>query len=68
MGCLLLSPALNIYNIDFLVNIFPALSYVPDWFPGTGWKHTVREWREYKAEATNAPFEWTKAQVVRTEF
>ncbi|CAE6397209.1 unnamed protein product [Rhizoctonia solani] len=29
---------------NFFVNIFPALSYVPGWFPGTGWKRTAREW------------------------
>ncbi|KAB5588512.1 O-methylsterigmatocystin oxidoreductase [Ceratobasidium theobromae] len=48
---------------NFLVNLFPALSYVPDWFPGTGWKRTAREWRKQKEHAVNVPYEWTKAQV-----
>lgn len=48
---------------NFYVNLFPALARVPDWFPGTGWKRTIREWRERKERAINAPFEWTRAQV-----
>lgn len=52
---------------DFFVNIFPALSYVPEWFPGTRWKQKVREWRADKEQAMNELFEWTKAQVVCRE-
>ncbi|KAF8749675.1 cytochrome P450 [Rhizoctonia solani] len=48
---------------NFWVNIFPALSYVPDWFPGTGWKGTARKWREQKDKALNSTFQWTKEQV-----
>ncbi|CAE6534774.1 unnamed protein product, partial [Rhizoctonia solani] len=48
---------------NFFVNIFPALSYVPDWFPGTGWKRTAREWRAQHENAKNEPYEWLKAQV-----
>ncbi|KAB5588603.1 Cytochrome P450 family protein [Ceratobasidium theobromae] len=48
---------------NFYVNLFPALARVPDWFPGTSWKRTIRKWREDKEHALDAPFEWTKAQV-----
>ncbi|CAE6440609.1 unnamed protein product [Rhizoctonia solani] len=48
---------------NFLVNIFPSLSYVPDWFPGTCWKRTAREWRVQKERAQSVPYQWTKAQV-----
>lgn len=51
-------------NSDFFVNIFPVMSYVPDWFPGTGWKRTAREWKAQKDRAVDEPFEWAKAQVV----
>ncbi|KAH7335757.1 cytochrome P450 [Rhizoctonia solani] len=27
---------------NFYVNLFPALSQIPDWVPGTGWKRTIR--------------------------
>ncbi|KAJ1300368.1 hypothetical protein OPQ81_005187 [Rhizoctonia solani] len=53
---------------NFLVNAFPVLSYVPDWFPGAGWKHTARKWREHKNHAVDAPYEWTKQQVAAGEF
>ncbi|CEL52926.1 O-methylsterigmatocystin oxidoreductase OS=Aspergillus parasiticus GN=ordA PE=3 SV=1 [Rhizoctonia solani AG-1 IB] len=48
---------------NFYVNIFPALARVPDWVPGAGWKRTIREWRDQKAQASVAPLEWTKTQV-----
>ncbi|CAE6444282.1 unnamed protein product [Rhizoctonia solani] len=53
---------------NFLVNAFPVLSYVPDWFPGSGWKQTARKWREHKNHAVDAPYEWTKQQVAAGEF
>ncbi|KAH7333640.1 cytochrome P450 [Rhizoctonia solani] len=48
---------------NFLVNIFPAMTYIPDWFPGTGWKRTAREWRAHQIKAKTEPYEWLKAQV-----
>ncbi|KDN44597.1 hypothetical protein RSAG8_05362, partial [Rhizoctonia solani AG-8 WAC10335] len=48
---------------NFLVNIFPALSYIPDWFPGTDWKRTAREWRAHQIKAKTEPYEWMKAQI-----
>ncbi|KAH7335707.1 cytochrome P450, partial [Rhizoctonia solani] len=48
---------------NFLVNIFPSLTHIPYWFPGTGWKRTAREWRAFKDHAQSIPYEWTKAQL-----
>ncbi|CAE6477712.1 unnamed protein product [Rhizoctonia solani] len=48
---------------NFFVNIFPLLAYVPDWFPGTGWKRTAREWRIQQEKAKTEPYEWVKVQV-----
>ncbi|CAE6444274.1 unnamed protein product [Rhizoctonia solani] len=53
---------------NFLVNAFPALSYVPDWLPGTRWKHIAQKWRKHKNHAVNAPYEWTKQQVATGDF
>ncbi|KAH7333845.1 cytochrome P450 [Rhizoctonia solani] len=53
---------------NLLVNVFPALSYVPDWFPGAEWKRTARKWREQKNHAVNAPYEWVKRQVAAGDF
>ncbi|KEP47223.1 O-methylsterigmatocystin oxidoreductase [Rhizoctonia solani 123E] len=62
----------NLFNAtmmsNFLVNAFPALSYIPGWLPGTGWKHTAQKWREHKNHAVDAPYEWTKQQVATGDF
>lgn len=52
------------FTTDFWVNIVPTLSYVPDWFPGTGWKATARAWRAQKEWTVNSTYQWTKDQVV----
>ncbi|CAE6477703.1 unnamed protein product [Rhizoctonia solani] len=48
---------------NFFVNTFPVMSYIPDWFPGTGWKRTAKEWRLQQEKAKTEPYEWMKAQV-----
>ncbi|CAE6477009.1 unnamed protein product [Rhizoctonia solani] len=53
---------------NFLVNSFPVLSYVPDWFPGAEWKRTARKWREHKNYAVDAPYEWTKQRIAAGDF
>jgi hypothetical protein len=50
--------------LDFLVNAFPALVYIPDWFPGTGWKRTAKAWKAIKQKALEGPYEWVKPQAV----
>ncbi|CAE6477727.1 unnamed protein product [Rhizoctonia solani] len=52
-------------HTNFLVNIFPMMSYIPDWFPGTGWKRTARKWRTQQEKAKNEPYEWLKFQVAK---
>ncbi|KAG8686545.1 hypothetical protein FRC11_008789 [Ceratobasidium sp. 423] len=53
---------------NFLVNAFSALSYIPNWLPGTKWKRIAQEWREHKNRAVNNPYEWTKQQVAAGDF
>ncbi|KAF8714710.1 cytochrome P450, partial [Rhizoctonia solani] len=48
---------------NFLVNTIPWLRYFPDWFPGAGWKKTVKAWKKEKDEVINIPFDWTKQQI-----
>ncbi|KAG9091481.1 hypothetical protein FS749_016515 [Ceratobasidium sp. UAMH 11750] len=50
---------------NFLVNLFPALIHVPEWFPGARWKRTAREWRERKDQAVDNTYNWTKAQIAQ---
>ncbi|KAG9126920.1 hypothetical protein FRC07_001384 [Ceratobasidium sp. 392] len=49
---------------NFLVNVFPALAYVPEWFPGAGWKRTALKWRKQKDRAIGDIFNWAKSRVV----
>ncbi|KAJ3548042.1 hypothetical protein NMY22_g1426 [Coprinellus aureogranulatus] len=41
----------------YLVDFIPALKYVPDWMPGTGWKRVARFFREGSLASRTAPFE-----------
>ncbi|KAG9086855.1 hypothetical protein FRC07_012971 [Ceratobasidium sp. 392] len=52
-------------STDFLVNAFPALSYLPSWFPWTSWKKTARQFREQKNSIMGDTFGWTKEQIAR---
>ncbi|KAG8706071.1 hypothetical protein FRC08_001284, partial [Ceratobasidium sp. 394] len=47
----------------FTVNFIPALKHLPNWFPGTSWKRTLKEWREHKEYITSAPYTWAKEQL-----
>ncbi|KAG9075234.1 hypothetical protein FRC06_010212 [Ceratobasidium sp. 370] len=52
---------------DFLVNTFPALLQIPDWFPGADWKRTAKKWREQKNDAVDSPYNWTKSEMEKHE-
>jgi hypothetical protein len=49
----------------FLVDIFPWLRFVPEWFPGTGWKKIAKEWRHLRERMENAGYDWSLEQIVR---
>ncbi|EAU81862.2 DOPA-dioxygenase [Coprinopsis cinerea okayama7 len=40
----------------FLVNVIPALKWVPAWFPGAGWKRFLLEGLELTERALETPF------------
>ncbi|CUA72652.1 O-methylsterigmatocystin oxidoreductase [Rhizoctonia solani] len=48
---------------NFLVNLLPSLVYVPEWFPGAGWKRIAREWREQQRRVIEESFHWTKSRI-----
>lgn len=39
------------------------MRYLPEWFPGTGWKQTAKEWREDLRVIVEKPFAFTKSQM-----
>ncbi|TFY59479.1 hypothetical protein EVG20_g7774 [Dentipellis fragilis] len=49
----------------FLVDILPILKYVPEWFPGTGWKQTAKAWAEDLNRSVDEPHEFVKQQMAK---
>ncbi|KAJ1306466.1 hypothetical protein OPQ81_007469 [Rhizoctonia solani] len=54
-------------STNFLVNAFPVLAWVPDWFPWTQWKKTASSFRDQKNSIMNETFQWTKDQIGSSE-
>ncbi|THU84110.1 cytochrome P450 [Dendrothele bispora CBS 962.96] len=47
----------------FIVNIVPALKYVPQWMPGAGFQKTAKEWAATLEEMVDRPYQWVKSRV-----
>ncbi|RDB18406.1 hypothetical protein Hypma_000372 [Hypsizygus marmoreus] len=52
----------------FLVDVIPALKYVPDWMPFAGFKRKAKEWRKLAMTMVDVPFEAAKRKIVSGEF
>lgn len=48
-----------------LVNDFPALKHLPDWFPGTEFKRRARHGMKLSHEMVNAPFTTVKEDLLK---
>ncbi|KAF9457683.1 cytochrome P450 [Collybia nuda] len=48
----------------FLVDAFPFLKYVPDWFPFAGFKRKAKEWRELSQAMVEVPFKVAKQKIM----
>ncbi|KAL7940940.1 cytochrome P450 [Trichoderma barbatum] len=44
---------------DFL----PALRFLPDWFPGTGFKQTARKWKALNETVVQTPYHFVQKQM-----
>jgi cytochrome P450 len=44
----------------WLVDVFPMLAQVPEWFPGASFKKTARLWRAYLLRCVNIPYTFAK--------
>lgn len=49
--------------LSWAVDLFPALSYLPEWFPGAGFKRIAREWRALLDASADIPYEFTEQQM-----
>ncbi|KAJ6523882.1 cytochrome P450 [Mycena vulgaris] len=47
----------------FLVDLIPALKYIPAWFPGAGFKRKAKEWRKLAQAVSDVPFTEVKRQI-----
>ncbi|KAF8512830.1 cytochrome P450 [Hysterangium stoloniferum] len=47
----------------FLVDIWPWLKYLPEWFPGAGFQKKARIWREPTVEMCMKPFQVVKEAI-----
>ncbi|KAJ3563157.1 hypothetical protein NP233_g9122 [Leucocoprinus birnbaumii] len=50
---------------NFIVNLVPSLSFLPDWFPGAGFKKTAREWAQTLDEMIEKPHKYVKEQIAK---
>ncbi|KAF9043019.1 cytochrome P450 [Panaeolus papilionaceus] len=49
----------------WLVDVFPSLQYLPDGFPGTGFKTNARIWKRKMEEFVDRPYEFVKNSMKR---
>ncbi|CAH0019846.1 unnamed protein product [Clonostachys rhizophaga] len=47
----------------WLVDVVPALKYLPGWFPGTGFKQAARDWKAEVLAAAEKPFQFVQRQM-----
>ncbi|KAF9010716.1 cytochrome P450 [Cyathus striatus] len=47
----------------WLVDSFPFLRYLPDWFPGAGFKRQAKLWSDYSLKLSWRPLEYVKKQM-----
>lgn len=49
----------------FLVDVFPALRFLPEWLPGGGFKTLAREWAKAFDDMVDVPYNFAWQQIVR---
>ncbi|KAG9083445.1 hypothetical protein FRC06_004530 [Ceratobasidium sp. 370] len=56
----------NLFNASMrTINVFPILSYVPNWMPDTQWNRTAREWKVQQDWLVNSVYQWAKGQFAK---
>ncbi|PPQ67743.1 hypothetical protein CVT26_007030 [Gymnopilus dilepis] len=57
--------ALALIPGTFLVDVIPALKYVPEWMPGASFKRKAKRWRQSALNVRDIPFEDAKREIVQ---
>ncbi len=52
----------------FLVDSIPSLRYLPDWFPGAGFKKKAKEWRRSVSVMPDVSLKFTEDALVSQRF
>ncbi|CAA7268411.1 unnamed protein product [Cyclocybe aegerita] len=47
----------------YLVDFIPALKYVPEWFPGAGFRRKAKEWKKLTLAMRDVPFLVAKREI-----
>ncbi|KAJ9610637.1 hypothetical protein H2200_005414 [Cladophialophora chaetospira] len=47
----------------WMVDVIPALQYLPDWLPGTGFKETARHWKATLYALADRPYAFVERQL-----
>lgn len=50
------------------VDLVPFLSYLPEWFPGAGFKRKAREWRGLLDASADIPYAFAKEQMEKGSY
>ncbi|KAF4446721.1 hypothetical protein F53441_9654 [Fusarium austroafricanum] len=49
----------------WMVDFFPWLRHLPEWFPGTGFKKTAKTFRQHLLQNVRDPYNYVKEQMAR---
>lgn len=49
--------------MKWLVDVIPALQYLPGWLPGTGFLKTAEEWKQNAEDAADMPYTFVQEQM-----
>jgi hypothetical protein len=52
----------SLFPHNYLTNV--TVKYLPEWFPGAGFKKKAKIWRKTVLNMPNAPFQFVKEQIV----
>ncbi|KAF5367940.1 hypothetical protein D9758_004326 [Tetrapyrgos nigripes] len=53
----------SVSSTGFMVNLIPALQYIPEWFPGAGFQRIAKEWASTLEAMVDQPYQWVKSRV-----
>lgn len=49
--------------LAWFVDAIPQLNQLPDWFPGTRFKQTARQWKKVNLDAANIPYDFVRKRM-----